>query len=149
MVVYGYSLCLLMPWLHRLFFGSSYLEQSIPVKPLIVEISGQLPSFFHTYAFILLTFIVLGASSRINLYLSISLWVFIEVLFEIGQHNLLSPSMINLIPGRFEGIPVFDITDKYFMYGTFDPLDLLAITIAPVFALLTVHLVQLKGGHHG
>lgn len=120
----------------------SIIEHWILVQSFVAEISGQLPSFFHTYAFILLTFIVLGTSSRFNLYLSVSLWASIEVLFEIGQHNLFSQSIINMIPAWFEQVPILDISGHYFLHGTFDPLDLLAIAIASVFALLTVQLKQ-------
>ena len=123
-------------------------EQWINVLPIAVEISGQLPSFLHTYAFILLTFLVLGTSSRFNLYLSVSLWALLEVLFEAGQHDLISHSIINYLPGWFEQVPVLDISNTYFLHGTFDPLDLLAIAIASVLALFTVRLAQAKEVHH-
>ena len=126
----------------------SIIEHWILVHPVVAEISGQLPSFFHTYAFILLTFIVLGTLSRFNLYLSISLWATVEVLFEMGQHDLFNHSIVDIIPDWFERIPVFDISDNYFLHGTFDPLDLLAIAIASVCAWLTVQLAQAKGVHH-
>lgn len=126
----------------------SSIEQWIVVQPLVAEISGQLPSFFHTYAFILLTFIVLGTSSRFNLYLSISLWATVEVLFEAGQHHLFQSSIINLIPDWFDQIRALDLTHNYFLQGTFDPLDLLAIAIGSACALLTVHLFQREEIHH-
>lgn len=119
-----------------------YFQHLIAVQPLLVQIGGQLPSFFHTYAFILLTFLALGTSSRFNLYMSISLWSIVEVLFEAGQHNLFNGLIINMIPGWFEQVPLLDISGHYFLHGTFDPLDLLAIAIASVFALLTVQLKQ-------
>ena len=47
------------------------LEHWITVLPVFAEVSGPLPGFFHSYAFILLTFVVLGNCSRAYLYLSI------------------------------------------------------------------------------
>ena len=126
----------------------SIIEHWIIVQPVVAGISGQLPSFFHTYAFILLTFIVLGTTSRFNLYLSISLWATVEVLFEVGQHDLIKSSIIGIVPGWFERVPVLNISDTYFLRGTFDPLDLLAIVVASVCAWLTVQLAQGKGVHH-
>ena len=125
-----------------------HIEHWISVQPLIAELGGQLPSFLHSYALILLTFIVLGTYSKFNLYLSIALWSMVEVLFEMGQHDLFKRSFIDVIPGWFEYIPVLDISDNYFLHGTFDPLDLLAIAIASVCAWLTVQLSQAKGVHH-
>ncbi len=118
------------------------------VHTLVAEFSGQLPSFLHTYAFILLTFLVLGTSSRFNLHLSIALWSIVEILFETGQHILFKSSFIDMIPAWFELVPVLNSTTHYFLYGTFDPLDLLAIAIASVFALLTVRMVQVKEFYH-
>lgn len=131
-----------------IFAIPDHIEHWISVQPLLAEISGQLPSFLHCYAFILLTFLVLGTSSKFNLYLSISLWAMVEVLFEMGQHDLFKRSFTDIIPGWFERIPVLDISDNYFLHGTFDPLDLLAIAIASVCAWLTVQLAQGKGVHH-
>jgi hypothetical protein len=124
------------------------LEHWVFALPLLSEISGQLPSFFHTYAFILLTFIALGASSRSSPYLSISLWVSLESLFEIGQHPIISEWISNVIPAWFEQIPLLGITDNYFLQGTFDPLDMLAIVIAAVSTLLTVRFFQRREIHH-
>lgn len=125
-----------------------HFDQWISVQPLVAEFSGQLPSFLHTYAFIMLIYLVLGTSSKLNLYLSISLWAMVETLFELGQHDSFNEAIINNLPGWFERTPVLDISDNFFLYGTFDPLDLLAIAIASVCAWLTVQLRQKKEAHH-
>ena len=69
------------------------LEHWVNALPLLSDISGQLPSFFHTYAFILLTFIALDASSRFSLFLSISLWVYLCSCHPVGpiplRHRLM------------------------------------------------------------
>lgn len=75
----------------------SSIEQWIMVQPLEAEISGLLPSFFHTYTFILLTYLMLGVSSRFNLYLNIAVRSIVEVLFETGQHALFKHLIINIM----------------------------------------------------
>ena len=124
------------------------LEHLVSVQPLIAQISGQLPGFLHTYAFILLTFLVLGTSSRFNLYLSIAFWSMLELVFELGQHALFKHAYTDLITGWFEQAPVPDFSYNYFLHGTFDPLDLLAIAIASVCAWVTVQLAQGRRSHH-
>ena len=140
----GYTLYFLGRPGSSIFAIPDHFQHWISIQPLIADISGQLPSFLHGYALILLIFLVLGTSSKFNLYLSISLWATVEVLFEVGQHNLIKTSIINMIPDWFERVPVLDISDNYFPYGTFDPLDLMAIAIGSVCAWLTLHLEQGK-----
>lgn len=120
------------------------LEHWITVLPVFAEVSGPLPGFFHSYAFILLTFVVLGNCSRAYLYLSIAVWVCLEAMFEIAQHPLLDESIASFVPAWFEKIPLLDVTARYFLQGTFDPLDLIAILLAAIAVLLTVRIVSGK-----
>lgn len=124
------------------------LEQWTQFFPVLGEISGQLPAFFHTYAFILLTFIVLGKHFRHRLFVSIALWVSLESLFEIGQHPIVSNALVRVIPDWFGQSPILNITTSYFQQGTFDPLDLLAIVLASIATVLTIRATNEKGVRH-
>lgn len=75
---------------------------------------GWFPTFTHTSAFSLLSYLVLG---RRHLLFSCLLWGGINALFELGQ--LLPTEITQLLP---------DICNLrfYLNHGTFDPLDLIA-----------------------
>jgi hypothetical protein len=59
-------------------------------------------------------------------------WFSIDCVFELGQkfNSLFS----KIIPSWFAGIPFLENTGNYFLYGTFDFIDLAAITIGTVIA---------------
>ena len=86
----------------------------------LVLVTGSLPDFLHTYAFILLTYVVLGVGSKRHLYIStirfIDMAVFPAV--KIGG--------------------VGDLVRNYFIHGTFDMKDLLAILLACLAAVYTI-----------
>lgn len=78
--LFQYCVCVSLCWPCHFFSARpgpaihtnrSIIENWNLLQPLVAEISGQLPRFFHSYTFILLTFIVLGTSSRLKHYLSI------------------------------------------------------------------------------
>lgn len=58
-------------------------------------------------------------------------WFVIASLFEFGQHPSISPFIAASLPG-FAHVPVLDNTAAYFLKGTFDPLDFLAIVLGIV-----------------
>jgi DNA-binding beta-propeller fold protein YncE len=68
-------------------------------------------------------------------------WFVIASLFELGQHPSISPLIAASLPAGFAHVPVLDNTAAYFLKGTFDPLDFLAIVLGIVAAGLTVVLV--------
>ena len=107
-------------------------------------IIGQwLPSFVHTYAFILLTVIVVGNGPRI-IFISSLFWVGIGSLFEWGQHPTVSAQLVKHIPDWFSGIPLLENSVNYFQFGTFDPMDLLATLAGALAAYKTYQLTQNK-----
>ena len=132
-LVYGY----LRP---QLLSGSSW--NNSPALQTILLISGFLPDFLHTYAFILLTFITLGVTSKYSLHISMAFWLLVESLFEIGQHPFFSHFFARLeafASGSFFPIP---FVTGYFLHGTFDPLDLSAIFLAALAAFFTTRYFQ-------
>ncbi|MBW2607813.1 MAG: hypothetical protein JRD05_09285 [Deltaproteobacteria bacterium] len=100
-------------------------------------IGNTLPSFVHVFAFILITAGLIFCQKRWFLIICLC-WFMVDRSFELGQKfNSLASK---LIPGWFAGIPFLDNTKNYFLYGTFDCFDLLAIgigTIMAYFVLLT------------
>ena len=123
------------------------LEQLIVPLPLLSQISGQLPSFFHTFAFILFLVVVLNPS-RAGLFLVCLGWMAIELFFEIGQHPFFAHYLIEWVPAWFADVPFLEATDSYFLTGTFDPVDVLFIFFGTAAALLTLYKVQRWEAHH-
>lgn len=94
-------------------------------------IGNILPSFIHVFSFILITASLI--SCRKNGYLFICLgWFLVDCAFEFGQKykSLFS----KVFPEWFESILFLENIDNYFRYGTFDYIDLTAITFGAVMA---------------
>ncbi len=101
---------------------------------------GRLPEFAHVYAFILLTVAVSPWPKRV-LPACVFWWV-LATLAEVAQHSALAPRVVALVPDWFQQVPVLDNTASYFVHGTFDPWDLVAIALGTVSAYITVHWFQ-------
>jgi DNA-binding beta-propeller fold protein YncE len=112
---------------------------------LFGALGNYLPSFVHVYAFILLTVVVAG-SSNARLLRSCTAWFFIASLFEYGQHPAVSPIIAAALPVWFARVPVLDNIAAYFLNGTFDLLDFLALAAGTVAACLTVVLIRNRAG---
>lgn len=100
--------------------------------------ADQLPSFLHTYAFILLTSLVAGIKSGKALWANLSFWVAIEMLFEFGQIPSVAVILVSLTPDWFSSFSVLELTDGFFINGTYDAFDVLAILLAALAAWLTI-----------
>jgi len=96
-------------------------------------IGNFLPSFIHVFSFILITAGLIARGKRDYLIICLS-WFIIDCAFELGQKFILWPSRI--IPDWFVGIPFLENTKNYFMQGTFDWVDLVAIVIGSITAYL-------------
>jgi hypothetical protein len=110
-------------------------------------LGAQLPEFAHVYASSLLTALLLGSSRRALLASCLTWWA-IDSLFEIGQHPLISPHFVAVVPNWFAGIPLLENTAPYFVHGTFDPWDLGAIALGAVAAFGSIALCRLKERHY-
>lgn len=91
---------------------------------------NNLPAFIHVFSFILITG---GLLSTKKYTLTICLgWFLIDCVFELGQKY---PSLSSsVIPDWFNGIPFLENTKYFFLQGTFDILDLIAICFGTVIA---------------
>jgi len=61
-----------------------------------------------------------------------SFWFLTDFIFELGQK--FNSLFLKIIPSWFESIPLLENTKSYFFYGTFDFIDLFAITTGTVIA---------------
>lgn len=110
-------------------------------------VGSVLPAFLHTYAFVLLTAAVAPWSDRA---LSICIfWFTIDFFFEFGQHLTIAPYVAAAIPAWFQHLPVLEVAKGYFLRGTFDPWDLVAIAAGSAGAYLTITCARQRDRHHG
>jgi len=123
------------------------LQQWVFTLPLLSHISGSLPGFFHTFAFILFIAVVLNPS-RVGLVLVCSGWILVELFFEIGQHPFFANHLAEAVPVWFSNIPFLEVADSYFLTGTFDPVDVLFIFFGTAAAFLVLNKVQLREVNH-
>ena len=124
------------------------LEHWVYALPLLSEISGPLPSFFHTFAFILFLALVLNPSRAGKILICLG-WMTVELFFEIGQHSFFANHLVEWIPLWFAGIPFLEVADFYFLSGTFDPVDVLFILFGAAAALFTLSKFQRWEVGHG
>ena len=117
----------------------TYFVYSSPVNislynviPNLFGLMGNsLPTFIHIFSFILITAGLICSQKRSCLIICIS-WFLVDCAFELGQkYNSLA---LKIIPDWFAGIPFLENTKNYFLYGTFDFIDLAAITMGTVMA---------------
>lgn len=109
-------------------------------------LGGHLPEFVHVYAFILLTLAVGSWPARV--WPICGFWWLVDSLFELGQHPELAPRIAAALPAWFQHIPVLDHTANYFLHGTFDPLDLVAIALGTLLAYVTIGIIRQRKVRH-
>ena len=113
------------------FFDDTYKGfRHVISIPTFIEYS--LPTFFHSFSFILITSSLFPFNKRIYLFVC-SIWLSIEVLFEFGQ-KLVLKSLNNSLTDIFVWIPFSEEISGYFTRGTFDYIDLVSIFIATIIA---------------
>jgi hypothetical protein len=100
------------------------------------SIGRYLPTFAHTFAFILFTTAVLVPTRRAALGICLG-WLIVESLFEVAQSDALSAKIAGNVPAWFSDWPLLDNVAAYFLTGRFDPLDLVSIIISAGAAYLT------------
>jgi len=102
-------------------------------------IGNSLPDFLHVFSFIMLTAGLLSWGKKGSLAICLC-WFSIDFIFELFQKFNTLP--LKIIPKWFKGIPFLENTGNYFTQGTFDLLDLIAITLgttAAYFVLLATN----------
>jgi len=87
-------------------------------------IGNSLPAFIHVFSFILITAGLISCHKTGFLIICLS-WFLVDCAFELGQK--FNSLFLKIIPGWFAGIPFIENMKNYFVYGTFDINDLIAI----------------------
>ncbi len=109
-----------------------------PLTPSVFGVIGHsLPTFVHVLAFCLFTAALLAGGKKTAIAVCLS-WFLVELALELGQHPALAPSLSRLIPPWFAHLPILNKTDSYFLHGTFDPFDLLAIASGALAAYVVI-----------
>jgi hypothetical protein len=115
------------------FVYSSNIDISLysELPNLFGFIGNSLPAFIHVFSFILVTAGLISYQKK--RYLIICLWWFLlDCAFELGQK--FSAWSLKMIPDWFAGLPLLENTEGFFLEGTFDFLDLAAITLGSIIA---------------
>lgn len=98
-------------------------------------VGSFLPAFIHVFSFILITGGIISCCKRGCLVICLS-WFLVDSIFELGQKFPALP--IKMIPAWFSKIPILENTENFFLTGTFDYLDMAAISIGALFAYLAL-----------
>ena len=105
------------------------LRQILP--NLFGLIGNFLPDFIHVFSFILITAGITSFGKKG--YVSICLgWLIIDCAFELGQKYSTIP--LKIIPDWFDSIPFLENAKNYFLKGTFDIVDVTAISLGALAA---------------
>jgi hypothetical protein len=102
---------------------------------LFGPLSNFLPSFIHVFAFALITAGLVSCGKRGWLIICFG-WFLINSAFEFGQKFNVWTS--KLIPSSFQSIPILENTKGFFLRGTFDVYDLVAMAIGAVAAYVVL-----------
>jgi len=105
------------------------------------SIGNNLPSFIHVFSFILITGGFLSCQKR-GCLIVCAFWFLAEIFFELGQK--FNSLILKTIPNWFLGVPLLENTKNYFVRGTFDYFDILAIAIGTITAYLVLLITYKK-----
>lgn len=134
------------PWEQAIFVPGDL--SLFHLTPSVFGVIGHsLPTFAHVFAFSLLTIALVGGAKRAAITVCLG-WFLVDAGFEMGQHAQVASWLSSLIPQWFEHIPVLDRTSGYFVYGTFDPLDLLSVAFGALAAYIVIQRTQRQGVSH-
>lgn len=127
--------------------GLTALPESITLFQPTVRFFGPVgrsfPAFAHVFAFSLLTMALIGGG-RGRAIGACTGWFLVDTAFELGQHPTIAPKLTQLIPSWFEAIPILSRTNHFFLYGTFDPLDLFSIALGALAAYAVLQRMRFK-----
>jgi len=90
---------------------------------------SAVPSFFHGFAFVLLTVGVLGCRQQGCLLWVAVFWLVVDGLFELAQHQQISQWLITHLPAWFEQVVLLENVDDYLLTGRFDVYDMLGLLL--------------------
>ena len=118
---------------------------SLPFRVHIYGIfGGVLPEFVHSFSFALITMSLFPQSSRKIRAMICLFWLVIEVFFEVGQY--FGTQIAGLMSWIYPKTIFLDPLRNYFINGTYDNLDILAIWLGIISAFIISELFVKKGG---
>lgn len=132
---------------HSAYFLADWFSLTGNLKPVFGDLGYYLPTFLHTFAFILLTDNFVTHTSLKLMVICIS-WFLIECSFEFGQIPTVATWIADHVPSWFAEVPILDNTSSYFIRGTFDIRDIISIAAAAAIAYLFIALNQPEGNLH-
>jgi hypothetical protein len=100
------------------------------------------PEFFHPLALSLISMSLV--SNRKSKKMVCCVWLVIDSIFELGQ--IIGVESIELLPKWFMSFPVSKDFMDFFVYGTFDIYDLVAVGLGSFTAYIVLELDAKKGG---
>jgi len=113
--------------------------------PTLFGALGQsLPSFAHTFCFILLTSALLTPWQIPPLKICLA-WCGTEALLESGQADPFAARIVDMLPAWLADWPILQNVPGYFSRGAFDLADLAAIGLGGVVAWCTIVLTNSIG----
>ena len=116
-------------FVHKIIKGFS-LHNIIP--DLFGSIGRILPAFIHVFSLSLITAGILGCAKR-GYVVICSSWLAIDIAFELGQK--FDSWASSLIPD-FSGIPFLEASKDFFISGTFDYYDIVAMVLGAIAACI-------------
>ena len=96
---------------------------------------SSLPALVHVFSFSLITAGLLSCKKK-GCFIVCLAWFIIDFVFELGQKFDVQSARI--VPDLFAGIPFLQNTKNFFLQGTFDPLDFVAMAIGGMTAYLVI-----------
>jgi hypothetical protein len=125
----------------HVYFLPKWIPSNNSPAGFIGSIGDYLPTFIHVYAFILLTVIV--AAPPVTKLIPVCVaWFTLDGALEVAQMQPIAQWLARHTPDWFSGIPFFENTARYFLFGTFDVRDLLSIAAGTLGAYMTVRISQ-------
>jgi hypothetical protein len=131
----------MLPYLTDRVAGQAMLWPSaftLKTGNLFGPVGAWLPSFAHAFAFSLLTVAVLAPSARPRWGVC-AMWAVIDVAFELGQRREIAGHLAKFLLNDIGAVPLTRPLARYFVHGTFDPLDMLAAVVGAIAAAVVLH----------
>lgn len=123
------------------FIPDGFNPFSAPVG-LFGVMGYSLPSFVHVFSMILITGGILSSRETECFVISVG-WLFVEVGFEVGQVHSISYEITQSVPAWVSSAPILEAQQAFFINGTFDSYDILAIAFGAI-AAYTIMRISLR-----
>lgn len=130
----------------HVYFIAHWLPAHYASRAALGGIGAHIPTFLHVYSFILLTMVFTAADAARLIPICMA-WFTLETIFEIAQLHSIALWIAAHTPSWFTGIPFLENAANYFLFGTFDILDLLSIATGTLAAYMTVLATQVRLVH--